>query len=426
MESIISVHNLSKRYYISRSKRFQYKTFSETFSTFIKKTSKKILHPLSKGRTSDSVQEFWALKDIDFKLQHGDKIGIIGRNGAGKSTLLKILSRITHPTTGLVRINGRVSCLLEVGTGFSPELTGRENIFLNGAILGMKKYEIKKKFDAIVAFSEVEEFLDTPVKRYSSGMYVRLAFSVAAHLEPEIFIVDEVLAVGDIAFQKKCIGKMEEVGKEGRTILFVSHNLAMVKNLCTKGLLLNRGRIHQVGDINEVVKSYLNYSDDIINGSNQGCFELWDKKSGHKNEQYFQKIVLFNDEGLRSSFEMNKKFGITITISMLKNIPNAEIGIIIKDKNGKWLTSLTTEMLGGIPNSLRSDINNITFLIERLILTKDNYYIDVSLAERGIGRVEYIENAASFTVNSNDIYKTGYEVTSYFGNFFLDAEMKIS
>src|SRR5277367_4813158 len=192
--------------------------------------------PLDGQVQSASREEFWALKDVSFEIKRGESVGIIGRNGAGKSTLLKLLSRITEPTTGRIELEGRVSSLLEVGTGFHPELTGRENIFLNGAILGMSGVEIRKKFDEIVAFAEIEKFLDTPVKRYSSGMYMRLAFAVSAHLEPEILIVDEVLAVGDAAFQKKCLGKMGEVARGGRTVLFVSHNLSMVQQLCTKGV----------------------------------------------------------------------------------------------------------------------------------------------------------------------------------------------
>jgi lipopolysaccharide transport system ATP-binding protein len=201
-------------------------------------------------------QEFWALQAVNFELKQGEILGIIGRNGAGKSTLLKILSRVTAPTRGEVRVKGRIASLLEVGTGFHPELTGRENIFLNGAILGMSKSEIRKKFDEIVAFSEVEEFIDTPVKRYSSGMYVRLAFAVAAHLEPEILIVDEVLAVGDAEFQKKCLGKMRDVATEGRTILFVSHNIEAVRRLCTRGILLQQGTVRLDNDIDQVTESY--------------------------------------------------------------------------------------------------------------------------------------------------------------------------
>jgi lipopolysaccharide transport system ATP-binding protein len=218
----------------------------------------RVLHPFKSSlyAGSDAVEEFWALKDISLEIKRGDSVGIVGRNGAGKSTLLKVLSRITEPTTGRIEIEGRVASLLEVGTGFHSELTGRENIFLNGAILGMKRDEIRRKFDEIVAFAEVEKFLDTPVKRYSSGMYVRLAFAVAAHLEPEILIVDEVLAVGDTQFQKKCLGKMEEVGREGRTVLFVSHNMGAVQNLCNCAFLLDGGRVSDAGSVADVVSSY--------------------------------------------------------------------------------------------------------------------------------------------------------------------------
>ena len=204
-----------------------------------------------------ATEEFWALKDVSFEVKRGEVLGIIGRNGAGKSTLLKILSRITEPSEGRVTIKGRVASLLEVGTGFHPELTGRENIYLNGAILGMTRAEIKRKFDEIVAFAEVEKFLDTPVKRYSSGMYVRLAFAVAAHLEPEILVVDEVLAVGDAEFQKKCLGKMSEVASGGRTVLFVSHNMAAVTSLCSRAVLLVGGKLGRQGDVAETVGAYL-------------------------------------------------------------------------------------------------------------------------------------------------------------------------
>jgi lipopolysaccharide transport system ATP-binding protein len=209
------------------------------------------------AHTKQRSEEFWALKEISFDVKQGEVVGIIGRNGAGKSTLLKILSRITEPTTGRLGIRGRVASLLEVGTGFHPELTGRENVFLNGAILGMSREEIKRKFDEIVAFAEVEQFLDTPVKRYSSGMYVRLAFAVAAHLEPEILIIDEVLAVGDTQFQKKCLGKMGDVAAEGRTVLFVSHNMAAVSKLCSKAALLESGELTQLEEVRQVVGTYL-------------------------------------------------------------------------------------------------------------------------------------------------------------------------
>ena len=260
MSSVISVENLSKKYIIGHQKQAGYTNLREVLADGARRFTDKLIHPFAKSAHDPTHEEFWALKDVSFDIQQGDRVGIIGRNGAGKSTLLKILSRITEPTTGKVSIKGRVASLLEVGTGFHPELTGRENIFLNGAILGMSKAEIKRRFDEIVAFAEVEKFLDTPVKRYSSGMYVRLAFAVAAHLEPEILIVDEVLAVGDSQFQKKCMGKMDDVGKEGRTVIFVSHNMGAISHLCSRCVCLEHGAVAGIGATSTVVESYLSAS----------------------------------------------------------------------------------------------------------------------------------------------------------------------
>lgn len=262
MSTVITVENLSKKYTISHQKREEYSSLRDALTNSITSLGKKILLPFRRTLIHHSssliptLEDFWALKDVSFEVKQGDRIGIIGRNGAGKSTLLKILSRITEPTAGSVRIKGRVASLLEVGTGFHPELTGRENIFLNGAILGMGREEIRRKFDEIVEFAEVEKFLDTPVKRYSSGMYVRLAFAVAAHLEPEILIVDEVLAVGDAQFQKKCLGKMEDVGNEGRTVLFVSHNMAAIENICNQAVVLDKGKISYFGTQVAAIAAY--------------------------------------------------------------------------------------------------------------------------------------------------------------------------
>ena len=254
-DKVIRVENLGKKYVLSHQQQERYTTLRDS----IAKNAKNILGSVrkQKSKSSNNKEEFWALDNVSFEIKQGDRVGIIGRNGAGKSTLLKILSRITEPTRGRISINGRVASLLEVGTGFHPELTGRENIYLNGAILGMGKTEIKRKFDEIVAFAEIEKFLDTPVKRYSSGMYVRLAFAVAAHLEPEILIVDEVLAVGDAQFQKKCLGKMEDVGKEGRTVIFVSHNMGVVQTLCTRGIFLKQGTVYADDTASNVVSIYL-------------------------------------------------------------------------------------------------------------------------------------------------------------------------
>jgi lipopolysaccharide transport system ATP-binding protein len=251
-DSVIKVENLGKRYQLGRhtSSGARYRTLRDTLAEGAQQIFRR------RDNRNGKTEEFWALRDVNFEVKQGEVVGIIGRNGAGKSTLLKVLSRITEPTTGRITIQGRVASLLEVGTGFHPELTGRENIFLNGAVLGMSRVEIKAKFDEIVAFAEVEKFLDTPVKRYSSGMYVRLAFAVAAHLEPETLIVDEVLAVGDAEFQKKCLGKMDEVAQAGRTVLFVSHNLAAMRMICRSGIMLHKGEIVRTGSINEVCDAY--------------------------------------------------------------------------------------------------------------------------------------------------------------------------
>jgi lipopolysaccharide transport system ATP-binding protein len=257
-EIAIQVEDVSKRYYIGK-KQNNYRTMRDTMADALAspfRRAGKLLRGQATG-AAELDETIWALKDISFEVKRGEIVGIIGRNGAGKSTLLKILSRITEPTEGRANLYGRVGSLLEVGTGFHPELTGRENIYLNGAILGMGREEIERKFDEMVDFAEIEKFIDTPVKHYSSGMYVRLAFAVAAHLEPEILLVDEVLAVGDIAFQKKCLGKIGDVAHQGRTVLFVSHNMAPIRQLCTSGILLDRGGVKKSGSADECVDDYL-------------------------------------------------------------------------------------------------------------------------------------------------------------------------
>ncbi|MDT7816585.1 MAG: lipopolysaccharide transport system ATP-binding protein, partial [Acidobacteriaceae bacterium] len=283
MTTAISIENLGKRYSIGHKR-----ANGDGLRHAIERAVREPLAWLQSRRQEKvTSQDFWALRDVSFQINSGEVVGIIGRNGAGKSTLLKLLSRITIPTEGRIRIDGRVASLLEVGTGFHQELTGRENIFLNGAILGMTRVEIIRKFDEIVAFSEIEEFLDTPVKRYSSGMYVRLAFAVAAHLEPEILIVDEVLAVGDAAFQKKCLGKMGTFAQSGRTVLFVSHNMEAVRSLCQRGIWMKSGRLHRDGHVNEVVDAYF---DDPSDQRSLYC----------ENPEYglvIQKVVLRNRRG---------------------------------------------------------------------------------------------------------------------------------
>ncbi len=297
MKPIISVEGLGKKYTIRHEGQGRYRALREEIFRLPQRLFQ---------RKHQDKEEFWALKDVSFDIMPGDRVGIIGRNGAGKSTLLKLLSRITEPSTGKITLRGRVASLLEVGTGFHPELTGRENIFLNGAILGMSRAEVRRKFDEIVDFAGVEKFLDTPVKRYSSGMYVRLAFAVAAHLEPEILIVDEVLAVGDAEFQKKCLGKMEQVGQDGRTVLFVSHNMAAIRQLCNSGLYLKQGLIHNSGYIENIITNYtdnhhaehedifniVDASDDIITFTECNLYQNGKKYNGAFDIASEAKLIL--------------------------------------------------------------------------------------------------------------------------------------
>lgn len=324
MPSVISVENLSKKYIIGHQKQERYTTLRDVLADGAKRFTDKLRHPFAAPGNDLTHEEFWALKDISFDIQQGDRVGIIGRNGAGKSTLLKILSRITEPTSGKASIKGRVASLLEVGTGFHPELSGRENIFLNGAILGMNKAEIKGKFDEIVAFAEIEKFLDTPVKRYSSGMYVRLAFAVAAHLEPEILIVDEVLAVGDAQFQKKCLGKMEDVGKEGRTVLFVSHNMVAISRLCSRCIYLDHGEVVNIGATSAVMESYItagfsHHAGEVIftGGEDKDVHFISAKTIGAEETP---KICFRSDEDIRIivTYQIKRQlFGTSLAIQML-------------------------------------------------------------------------------------------------------------
>ncbi|WP_127128428.1 ABC transporter ATP-binding protein [Pseudoflavitalea rhizosphaerae] len=308
-QPIISIENLSKQFIIAHEAPQRYRTLRDTIAD----NAKKLLNGNKKdGRTSES---FYALRDLSFDLYPGDRLGIIGRNGAGKSTLLKVLSRITEPTSGRITIRGRVASLLEVGTGFHPELTGRENIFLNGAILGMSRAEIRKKFDEIVAFAEIDRFLDTPVKRYSSGMYVRLAFSVAAHLEPEILIVDEVLAVGDSQFQKKCLGKMEDVSKgEGRTILFVSHNMNTVSSLCNKCVLLEKGTVKKTGDPFDTINYYL------ANNYGKKSIRIWEDGKPGNDIVRLHSLRIIDKEGVsKESYYVNETLGIEMQYEVFED-----------------------------------------------------------------------------------------------------------
>ncbi len=332
----IRIEGLSKRYTLERSGESRPVTLRDKISQ-----SLNIKRRLKSFR--EQKEDYWALRDIDFDVTQGERVAIIGENGAGKSTLLKILSRIVEPTLGRIQIRGRVASLLEVGTGFHPELTGRENIYLNGAILGMSRGEIKGKFDEIVEFSEIERFLETPVKRYSSGMYVRLAFSVAAHLEPEILIVDEVLAVGDARFQEKCLGKMESIGRDGRTVLFVSHNMAAVSMLCTRGILLSRGKLVSDDTIGATIASYQSM---LSSRSVRERIEDFQNRQG-SGEARVTSVRLSSKEDRNSGFiEMGEPFEITLTLVAKPEVvgKKCKFTIIVVDKFDVRLCALQNEL----------------------------------------------------------------------------------
>jgi len=378
--SVIKVENLGKKYFIGHQGKGIYKTFREQMVHSLHSMLSKTKQMLS-GRQiieGDKIEELWALKNVDFEVNQGETIGIIGRNGAGKSTLLKILSRITEPTTGKVAIKGRVASLLEVGTGFHPELTGRENIFLNGAILGMSQTEIKRKFDEIVDFSGVEKFLDTPVKRFSSGMYVRLAFSVAAHLEPEILVVDEVLAVGDAEFQKKCLGKMQDVSyNEGRTVLFVSHNLPSIKNLCKKGLYLKDGELKQTGNIEEVIQGYID-NIEFEKSEARGFRVLIDQEKAN----YFSGWGIKADDKRIYSAVTNSQVDFEFDFITQKALNNVEIGFVVRNINGVIIFGFNNRMADNSYLDLQKGKYCFSISVE-LPLHSGNYEVDIILVSNG-------------------------------------------
>jgi lipopolysaccharide transport system ATP-binding protein len=322
MSAAISVSGLSKKYVLGKRRQ------ADDGLRHVVEDAFRAPVDWLRGKREDeeSAQDFWALRDVSFDIAPGDAVGVIGRNGSGKSTLLKMLSRITEPTTGEIRFKGRLASLLEVGTGFHPELTGRENIFLNAAILGMKRSDINRRFDEIVAFSEVENFLDTPVKRYSSGMYVRLAFSVAAHIEPDILLIDEVLAVGDAAFQKKCLGRMSDVASEGRTVLFVSHNMAAVAALCPKALLINRGRLEQFDRTEAIIDEYLRVAH---SDADTPLSERTDRQGDGRVR--FTKVQTVNSKGdAVTTVSSGQDIGLEITYDMIGDQPLSNVAVQVK------------------------------------------------------------------------------------------------
>lgn len=375
MSTVIKTQNLSKKYVIGHQRQERYTALRDVVMHKLRGVGERFRHPLSPNKEEIDLEDFWALKDINLEIKQGDRVGIIGRNGAGKSTLLKVLSRITEPTSGRITITGRVASLLEVGTGFHPELTGRENIFLNGAILGMSRSDIKNKFDEIVAFAEVEKFLDTPVKRYSSGMYVRLAFAIAAHLEPEILIVDEVLAVGDAQFQKKCLGKMEEAGREGRTILFVSHNMGVISQLCSTCVWLNYGQIKDIGQTAPVINDY------ILNSASELRGEKTFDDDTSKAAQ-LKKISMLNPEGnVTQQFDCDTPITVRLTIEIRKKIRGLYGYLLLCKPDGtRVLVSDSFDSETTNLDCLPSGTHKIIVTIPSRTLGHGDYMLQVNLA----------------------------------------------
>ena len=413
MRPIIKAQGLGKQYRIG-TRGAGYSTLRETL---VGATRSSLRAFRRNGSSAD--QTIWALRDVSFDVNPGEVVGIIGRNGAGKSTLLKILSRITEPTTGKVELYGRVGSLLEVGTGFHPELTGRENIFLNGSILGMRRSEIEAKFDEIVAFAEIERFMETPVKRYSSGMYVRLAFAVAAHLEPEILVVDEVLAVGDAAFQKKCLGRMRDVATEGRTVLFVSHNMAAVSALCSKAMMLNGGVVEfPLGGVNDAVQRYLAQISEITR--TQLANRIDRQGEGKIRITHF---AVFDKHGNELEYvSAGQEIEFRIHYECVNNAHPRNIGVAlgITSHAGSFVTLLSNQVAAEA-FELIEPRGSFSCIVKKLPLAPGNYTLNLIVRQNEIVQ-DWIQEAVNIVVESGDFFGTGRMPPQTHGGVFFEQE----
>jgi len=406
-QPIITVEGLSKVYRLGSGRDGSYRTLRESITEGLTSSVQRVRRAFSPTRTSGKPlngatgrnghsDDFRAVDDVSFEVGAGEVVGIIGRNGAGKSTLLKILSQITEPTEGQITLHGRVGSLLEVGTGFHPELTGRENIFLNGAILGMSRREITRKFDEIVEFAQIEKFLDMPVKRYSSGMYVRLAFAVAAHLEPEILIIDEVLAVGDAEFQKKCLGKIGQVSRGGRTVLFVSHNMTAIKQLCSRAIHIDQGRVVLDGRLDDVVDHYLRAG---LEMSTTG--EIPESAPRHRDlpgEALFRTVRITDlDSNQLKQLYFGQRFRIECICDVLKDIPDAHFEVSISTNDGTQVTYSTTMDGGHDPIYLGRGRHEFSCKPDVVLLPR-SYTIDLGIHHKSGATADYVQRALDFTV----------------------------
>lgn len=398
-QTAIRVQGLGKRYRLGQ--RHGYRALRDLLAEAVKSPAHMARRAF--GSSNGDAQQFWALRDATFQVEHGEVVGLIGRNGAGKTTLLKLLARITRPTEGRAEVTGRIGSLLEVGTGFHPELTGRENIFLNGAILGMHRREIQRKFDEIVSFAEVERFLETPVKHYSTGMYVRLAFAVAAHLEPEILLVDEVLAVGDVAFQKKCLGKMGEVARHGRTVIFVSHNMATILNLCSRGILLENGRVAADGPVAETTNLYLR---SLRSDATQDLTRLTDRRG--KGRVRFTKVA-FEDADARPTGQgvsgQPLVFALDYRAADQRPLQNCRVAVAVYDSLGQALFNCNSEVTHASALHLPPS-GRVRCRVDRLPLSQGQYHVAAFL-EVGREIEDWVEVAAVLDVVDGDFFGSG-------------------
>jgi lipopolysaccharide transport system ATP-binding protein len=409
---IIKVEHLSKKFIISHESSGGYTTLRDTIMNGAKKVAN------FRKYKNAYKEEFYALKDISFEISQGDRVGVIGRNGAGKSTLLKALCRITEPTQGRITLHGTIASLLEVGTGFHSELTGRENIYLNGAILGMSRVEIRKKFDEIVAFADTEQFLDTPVKHYSSGMYMRLAFAIAAHLEPDILIVDEVLAVGDADFQKKCIGKMDSIAREeGRTVLFVSHNMGILSQLCNKAIFLHKGELIGEGETHIVIERYLNHENFRQN------YEY--SPAGRKSEIYITKIETRNSHDRQTeNFPFDQSISVCVTVYINEPIPSIKLACMLQNSNGEYLTTIVEDISKLVTEKKEGELH-FRLTIKAGIIAPNGYAFCMALFVTPEIVYDWVEMACPIRVVDSGTKISAYETLNFGSYFFVDHEFTV-